>query len=65
MIKNINKVVLGLAMALPSTILGAMVLLYQLVGKNIISENVALVLLLLIIVNTFYLMLRYVIKRKN
>ncbi len=64
--KNNLKLILGLAFALPSTILGVFALVYILVEKKIISENVALILLVVVSFNTFYLMIRYgLAKRKD
>ena len=61
-----NKlVVVGLALGLPSTILGVSFFLYTLLKKNIISETVFLLILVTVIFNTFWLMIRYVYKRKN
>ncbi len=57
--------VLALALGLPSTILGLFAVLYQLVQKGVISWNIALSVLILVIINILYLMIRYVNKRKN
>ncbi len=61
-----NKlVVVGLALGLPSTILGISFFLYTLLKKNIISEALFLIILVAVVFNTFWLMIRYVSKRKN
>lgn len=59
--------VLGLAMGLPSLILGAFFGLNYLVKKQIISWTALLVVMLLVIGNTLFLMVRYglVGKRKQ
>lgn len=60
--KNILKVV-GLAVGLPSSILSIFILVYILMDKDIISETGALIMILLIIASTFFLMVRYAIKK--
>lgn len=57
--------VLALAMALPSTILGLFLVLQQLVDRELISNNIALIILVLIILNILFLMVRYVFKKPN
>jgi len=59
--------VLGLAMGLPSLILGVFFGLNYLVQKQIISWTALLVVMLLVIGNTLFLMVRYglVGKRKQ
>jgi len=59
---NIIKVV-GLAVGLPSSILGVFALVYFLINKNIVSASVGLLLILIIIAYTFYLMIRYANKK--
>jgi hypothetical protein len=57
--------VLALAMGLPSIIIGLFFALYGLVQKEIISWGMALIILLVVIVNTLYLMVRYGVVQKN
>lgn len=59
---NILKVV-GLAMGLPSTILGVFALIYYLMNKNYISSGVAILIIVSIILYTFYLMIKYAAKK--
>ena len=56
-------VVMGLAMGLPSLIIGLFFLLYYLKKENIIGWEVVLGILLLAIGNTFYWMIRYGFKK--
>lgn len=60
--QNIFKVV-GLAVGLPSSMLGVFAIGYYLVSKSVISPEIALVLLLGIIFYTFWLMIRYASKK--
>lgn len=55
--------VLGLAIGLPSTILGIFFFIYYLIQEEIISTMLGLTLLVLVIINVFYLMIRYAIKK--
>jgi hypothetical protein len=57
--------VLGLALGLPSLILGVFFALYYLVSKGIISWTALLVVMLLVIGNTLFLMVRYGLVGKN
>ncbi len=59
---NILKV-LGLAVGLPSTILGVFALVYILIEKEIISTITGLIFIVVIIAYTFYLMIRYANKK--
>ncbi len=59
---NIARV-LGLAVGLPSSILGVFGVVYYLISENIISTYVALALIVTIILYTFYLMIRYANKK--
>jgi hypothetical protein len=59
---NIIKIV-GLAIGLPSTILGIFFFIYFLIQEKIISTNLGLILIVLVIVNIFYLMIRYAVKK--
>lgn len=63
LVKNTLKVV-AIALALPSTILGVFFLIYYLINKNIISQNLGLGFLVLIIAYFFYLMVRYATSKK-
>jgi len=57
--------VLGLALGLPSLILGVFFGLYYLVEKQIIGWTALLVVMLLVIGNTLFLMVRYGLVGKN
>ncbi len=57
--------VLALAMGLPSLILGLFFTLYYLVQQRIIGWTTLLVIMLLLIANTLYLMVRYGMVGKN
>lgn len=57
--------VLGLALGLPSLILGVFFGLYYLVSKEIIGWTALLVVMLLVIGNTLFLMVRYGLVGKN
>ena len=59
---NILKV-LGIAVGLPSSILGVFFIVYYLVSKDILSSELALILILAIVGYSFYLMLRYANRR--
>lgn len=59
---NIVKV-LGLAVGLPSSILGVFALAYFLIEKKYMSTEFGLGLILTIIFYTFYLMIRYANKK--
>lgn len=61
---NIIKVV-GLAVGLPSSILGVFGAIYFLMNKNYISTGVGLILIVSIIAYTFYLMIRYATKKQD
>lgn len=61
--RNILKV-LGLALALPSTILGVGFGIFYLIEEDLISQNVGLGLLLAIMAYFFYLMIRYALNKK-
>ncbi len=61
--RNIIKV-MGLAVALPSTILGVFFTIYYLIENKLISTSVGLVLLLAVIIYFFYLMVRYASSKK-
>ena len=57
--------VLALAMGLPSLIVGVFFGLYILVQKNIIGWTALLVIMLLVVANTLFLMVRYGVVGKN
>ncbi len=61
---NIIKA-MGLAVGLPSSILGVFALIYMLSKKGYISEVTGLVIILVIIIYTFTLMIRYAIKKQD
>ena len=63
LVKTTMKIV-GIALALPSTILGVFFTIYYLIQENIISETLGLSFLVLIICYFFYLMVRYAIAKK-
>lgn len=58
-------IVMGLALGLPSTIVGLFFLLYQLVQSQIISWNVLLIILLVVVIYMLGLMVKYVLVKKN
>jgi hypothetical protein len=58
-------IVMGLALGLPSTIVGLFFLLYQLVQKEIISWNTLLVILLVVVASMLGLMVKNVLVKKN
>lgn len=63
--KTNHWVVLGLAMGLPSTIVGVFFGLYYLVQQGKISWTVGLVVLVAVILNTLFWMIRYGMVKKN
>ncbi|HXH75084.1 MAG TPA: hypothetical protein VNJ08_08985 [Bacteriovoracaceae bacterium] len=58
-------IVMGLAVGLPSTIVGLFFLLYQLVQNEIISWNVLLIILVTVVVGTLILMVKNGMVKKN
>ena len=60
--QNIIKVV-GLAVGLPSSILGVFAFVYFLIHKDFISPVFGLLLIITIIAYTFFLMLKYANKK--
>ena len=56
---------MALSFGLPSAILGIFALVYSLVDKKLISWNTALIIMLAIISNTFFLIIRYARSKKN
>jgi drug/metabolite transporter (DMT)-like permease len=65
--KPIKKfmMVMGLAVGLPSTIVGLFFVLHQLVKSGHISWNVLLIILLTVIAYFLFLMVRNVLAKKN
>jgi small-conductance mechanosensitive channel len=63
--KKKYMMVMGLALGLPSTILGISLFVYYLMEQKIISHTVGLIIIVLVVVNIFYLMIRSVSKRKS
>lgn len=57
--------VMGLAVGLPSTIIGLFFVLYQLVQEGIISWNVLLIILLVVITYMLILMVKNGLGSKN
>ena len=57
--------VLGLAMALPSTIFASALFFMKLAENGIISKFVGVILFLVIVLNTLFLMVWYAYKKKN
>lgn len=58
-------IVMGLAVGLPSTILGLFFVLYQLVQNDVISWNTLLIMLLIVVIYTLGLMVRNVVVSKD
>lgn len=58
-------IVMGLAVGLPSTIVGLFFLLYQLVQNEIISWNWLLIILVTVVVGTLILMVKNGMVKKN
>ncbi len=57
--------IVSLALGLPATILITAVGLWELVAKEIISQNIALILFLAVVTHMILLMVYYALKRKN
>ncbi len=62
--KSLLKI-LGLSLSLPSLIFFLGWLMHYSVSEGYVSKPVGLILFLAVIFNTFYLMVRYAIKKKN
>lgn len=58
-------IVMGLAVGLPSTIVGLFFILYQLVQAKLISWNMLLIILLVVVVYMLFLMVKNVLGNKN
>jgi len=65
--KNLRKffIVMGLAVGLPSTIVGLFFVLYQLVQNNVIGWNTLLIVLLIVVSYMLGLMVKNVLGPKN
>lgn len=57
--------VMGLALGLPSTIVGLFFLLNELVKRDVISWNTLLIILLIVVLNMLGLMVRHVVKKNK
>lgn len=57
--------VMGLALGLPSTIVGLFFLLNELVKRDVISWNTLLIILLIVVLNILGLMVRHVVKKNK
>lgn len=58
--------IMGLAMALPTTVLAVAYVIYKLIEEGLISNGLGITLLVAVIANFFFLMFRYLRKeRKN
>lgn len=57
--------VMALAMGLPSIIIGVFFGVYALVQKEILTWGWALIIILIVIANTLFLMVRYGLVKKN
>ncbi len=60
-----KKKVLALIFVFPSTILAVSLSLWLMIKKNILSENVALIIILLIVFNTLFLGVKYALQLKK
>ena len=58
-------IVTGLALGLPSTVIGLFFILYQLVQNGLISWNALLIILLVIIIYMLGLMVKNVLEKKD
>lgn len=65
MLQKKYLVVVSLALALPSTILAVCYFIYNLIKKGIINEIFGLIIIVLVILNSFWLMIRYGRNLKN
>jgi len=63
--KNKYLAVLGLAMGLPSVILGTSFGVYHLIEAGKISNGTGLLIIVLVVVQFLFLMVRYVLNKKN
>ncbi len=57
--------VLGLAMGLPSVIIGTSCVVYQLIEAEKISNGVGLIIIVLVVAQFLFMMVRYVLNKKN
>ncbi len=56
---------MGLALGLPSAIVGLFFMLYQLVQNDLISWNVLLLILLAVVISMLFLMVKNGLDKKN
>ena len=57
--------IMGLAMGLPSTIIGVAVLSGKLIDAGYISEGTGLAFVIIMVAYMFFLMIRYALKKKD
>ena len=57
------KIVLGLALAIPSSLLGLFVLLNAAVQSQLINEKISLIIFIVFTTTTFYQLVRYARKK--
>lgn len=62
--KNLMAV-MGLALALPSSILAVAAVVYNLIEKKLISNMTGLIIILVVIFNIFFLMFKHLRKNKD
>lgn len=58
-----NMAVMGLALGLPSLIIGLFGIIYQLVENGVFGWSIGFTIFIAVILNTLYLMVRYVVKK--
>lgn len=63
--KQKQYMIMGLAMGLPSTIIGVAALSAKLVDAGYISEEAGLAFVIIMVAYMFFLMVRYALKKKN
>ncbi len=64
---NIDKkllAVLGLAMALPTSVLAVAIVVYELIEAKLIGNGTGLIIILAVIFNIFFLMFKHLRKQK-
>lgn len=57
--------IMGLAMALPTTVLAVAYVIYKLIEEGMISSEMGIALLVAVIANFFFLMFRYLRKDRK
>ena len=57
--------VMALALALPSSILAVAAVVYKLIEQNLVSNMTALIIILAVIFNIFFLMFKHLRKNKD